>query len=182
MIIKWSCCGYYPDTEAGTWQNVASIIREMFYVIKRAILDFWNWQSCPQAHYIIRGSLGTLTEGMQGWREALHPTLASPSTCIPQYTALTGPSELVCEGFIELLLQVLSTAQIYDSYDSTVINQQWVKVAEHVLCQSELFPADPRIDTSHTFTLLPEWWLYIQIRLSFFLSQCWHCKFSMLEV
>ncbi len=62
---------------------------------------------------------------MQGWREALHSTLAP---------ALTGPSELVCEGLTELLLQVLSTAQICDSYDPTVIYQQ-VKVAEHVPCQ-----------------------------------------------
>ncbi len=146
IIIKWGCCGYYPDTEAGTWQNMAFIIREIYYVINRVILDFWNWQSCPQAHYIILGSLGTLTKGMQGWREALHPTLASPSTCLPQDTALTSSSELGCEGLTELLIQVMSTAQIYDSYDPTVINQQWVKVAEHVLCQYR----------ANSFLLIPE--------------------------
>lgn len=79
------------------------IIREIYYVINWVFLDIWNWQSCPQAHYIIRGSLGMLTEGMQGWREALHPTLASPSTCLPQDTASTGLSELVREGLRGLL-------------------------------------------------------------------------------
>ncbi len=157
---------------------MASIIREIYYVINRAILDFWNWQSCPQSHYIIRGSLGTLTEGMQGWREALHSTLASPSTCFNRsLRACVWGSHRASTTSVEHSTDLWLLWS--DSNTSTVGEGSW---ACSLSVQSELFPVDPRIDPSHTFTLLPEWWLYIQIRLRLFLSQCWHCKFSMLDV
>ncbi len=94
--------------------------------------QFWTFETDKAAHSHITSYAEVWARSLKVCRvgEKLYTQLwQAPAP------ALTGPSELVCEGLTELLLQVLSTAQICDSYDPTVIHQQWVKVAEHVLCQ-----------------------------------------------
>lgn len=61
-----------------------------------------------------------------------------------------------------------------NSNKSTVGKGSWACIPS---VKREFFPADPRIDPSHTFALLPEWWLHQDyIRLRFLLTHCWQCK------
>lgn len=92
---------------------MALIIRE---ITVSSTESFWTFETDKAAHRHIT----SYTEGMQDWGEALHPTLARPSTCLPQDTASTGLSEIVCED-----LRGLHQTQIYESSDPTVINQKW---------------------------------------------------------